>query len=119
MKEVIIASLEKGIVEVKAGADKEIAVIREKLMKEKILPFNEEIDAARVKAEQELAVNLNKNISALQEKYNKDRQALFDAGQKKKEEFEKSVIATATYEITKERDKAVTRLQNQINDLKE
>ena len=119
IKTLLLQSLEKQIAEIKAVEQSQVAMIKEKVMREKIVPFNQEIDQARVKAEAELAQNLQKAISALQEQFAIEKKALYDAGEKKKAENLNSVLATETYAITTECEKAIAKLNNQIKDLKE
>ena len=59
IKEQIVASLERQISDIKALEERQVAVIKDKVIREKVAPFNQEIDQARVKAENELLQKLN------------------------------------------------------------
>jgi hypothetical protein len=119
IKNLIVQSLEREIAEIRATEQRQIATVKERVMREKIVPFNQEIDQARAKAEAELAQSLQKNIAMLQEQYALEKKALYDAGEKKKSDNLASVLATETYAISAECQNAIGKLTKQVNDLKE
>lgn len=119
IKEQIVASLERQISDIKALEERQVAVIKDKVIREKVAPFNQEIDQARVKAENELLQKLNANIKALQEQFSKEKQLLLEVGEKKKAEYLNSVMASETYQITSECDKIISKLNSQVKELKE
>lgn len=119
IKDLIVQSLERQVAEIKAVEQRQIAAVKERVMRDKIVPFNQEIDQARAKAETELAQTLSKNIAALQEQFALEKKALYDAGEKKKADNLSSVMATETYNITSECQNAIGQLTKQINALKE
>lgn len=111
--------LEQAIKSLEAEREREVAVIKERVTREKILPFNKEMDIARDKAIAEKQQALNATIVAHQEQFAKEKQEIIDAGEKKKADNATSVIATETYSVTVKYDKAITALQNQIEKLEE
>lgn len=111
--------LEQAVKNLEAEKEREAAIIKEKVTREKVIPYNKDMDIARDKAIAELQEKLNANIIAQQEEFNKQKKAIFDANEKKKEANANSVITTETYTITVMYDKAIAKLNEQIADLKE
>ena len=111
------------IQQVKDSEQRELLVAKERIMREKIIPFNQEID--KIKAEsidklsrlfdQEkmtLTKQYNDNLIALQQKFDVDKQIINDTAEKKKTENENAVMATETYEITNRYKKAIAKLNS-------
>lgn len=92
---------------------------KEKVTREKIVPFNQEIDKARDGAIAEKQQALNASILALQERFAKEKQEIFEAGEKKKADNATSVITAEVYAVTVEYDKNIAKLNDQIANLKE
>jgi hypothetical protein len=92
---------------------------KEQVTREKIIPFNQEIDRAREQAIAERQQALNATIVAQQEHFAKEKQEMIEAAEKKKAENANAVITTETYAVTVEYDKAISKLNEQIADLKE
>lgn len=92
---------------------------KEKVTREKIVPFNQEIDKARDGAIAEKQQALNASILALQEKFAKEKQEIYEAGEKKKSDNATSVITSEIYAVTVEYDKHIAKLNDQIANLKE
>ena len=113
----IKAHLEQTIKALEAERDREVSLVKDRVMREKIVPFNQDIDVAREKAIAELQSTLNGKIVALQESFAKDRQALVDAGEKKKQDNASMVLATETSVVTIAYDKAICKLKEQIAEL--
>ena len=119
IKEQLISFYQKQILDIKAYEESQVAQVKDKVVREKITPYNQELDQSRARAEAELVNNLNANIKALQEQFAKDKQALFEAGEKKKTEHFNSIMANETYNITSECEKQIAKINSLINDLKE
>ena len=111
--------LEQAIKSLEAEKEREANIVKDKVMKEKIIPFNQEIDIAREKAIAELQSSLNSTILAHQEKFAKDKQIMIEAGEKKKQENAAMVLATETSVVTIKYDKAIAKLKEQIEDINE
>lgn len=92
---------------------------KERVMREKIIPFNQEIDSARDKAIAEKQQALNATIVAQQEQFAKDKKEIIEAGEKKKEENATAVITSETYSATVEYDKSIAELKEKLSNLKE
>lgn len=113
------AHLEQAVKNLEAEKEREAAIIKEKVTRETIIPYNKEMDIARDKAISELQAKLNATIVAHQEEFAKQKKAIFDANEKKKETNAASVITTETYTVTVKYDKAIAKLNEQIEELKE
>lgn len=92
---------------------------KEQVMREKILPFNQELDRAREQAIAEKQQELNASILAQQERFAKEKQDIIEAGEKKKSENANTIITTETYAVTVEYDKAIAQLNEKIANLKD
>jgi hypothetical protein len=99
--------------------ERAISVAREKAMREKIVPNNATIDASRTEAINALTANLNKEISALQEKFNIEKQAIIEASEKKKSEFATATMETEASIVSVQYDAAINALKKQISEIKE
>ena len=110
---------EQTIKSLKDEEQREIAVIKERVTKEQIIPYNQDMDIARDKAIAELQENLNVNIVSMQEKFAKDRQNIIDANEKKKSDNATSVIATETYSVQMKYEKAIAKVKEQLENQKE
>ena len=115
----IKAYLEQVIKNLEAEKEREVAVIKERVTREKILPYNQEADKSRDLAIAELQQTMNEDITARQAKFAKEKQAIVEENEKRKENNANAVLATETYEVTGKYDKAIAKLNEQIADLKE
>lgn len=93
------------------------ASAKDKATKEKIIPYNQEIDKARDLAVAEKQQTLNATILAHQEQFAKDKKEMFEAAERKKADNASAVITSETYAVTVEYDKAIAKLQEQIEHL--
>ena len=110
--------LEQSIKNLQAEEEREIAVIRERVTQEKIIPYNKEMDEARDKAISELQNDLTASIQALQNKFAEDKQKIIEANEKKKAENATATVATETYSIQMRYERAIARLSNQLESQK-
>jgi hypothetical protein len=108
--------LEQAIKNLEAEREREVAIIKEKATREKIVPFNQEMDIARDKAIAEKQQALNATIVAHQEQFAKEKQEIVAAAEKKKQENANSVITTEAYTVTVKYDKAISKLKEQISE---
>lgn len=115
----IKAHLEQTVKNLEAEKEREVAIIKEKTTREKIIPYNQEADKGRDLAIAELQSNLNEDITARQAKFAKEKQEIVEENEKRKENNANAVLATETYTITVKYDKAISKLNEQIAELKE
>lgn len=111
--------LEQAVKSLEAEKQTVANAVKEKVTREKIIPYNQEIDIARDKAIAEKQGSLNATIVAHQERFAKEKQEIITAAENKKAENANAVITTETYAVTVEYDKAISKLNEQIADLKE
>ena len=111
--------LEQTITSLENQKARDIATAKERVTREKIVPYNNEINQSRDKAISELQGTLNAQISSLQKKFGEDKQALIDAGEKKKTDFAEVTISTEVALVSEECDKAINKIKSLINDAKE
>jgi hypothetical protein len=111
--------LEQAVKNLEAERDREAAIVKDRVTRETIIPYNQDLDAARDKAIAELQQNLTGEIANLQEKFAKEKKAIFEANERKKENNANSVISTETYSVVVKYDKAIAKLNEQIADLKD
>lgn len=115
----IKAHYEQTIKNLEAEKDREVAIIKDKVTREKIIPYNNEMDIARDKAIAEKQTMLNSTILAHQEQFAKEKQEIFAAAEKKKSDNAASVLATETYVVTGKYDKEISHLKERVANLKE
>lgn len=111
--------LEQAVKNLEAEKQREEAIVKEKAMREKIAPYNQEADSMRDKAIVELQQNMNEDITARQAKFAKEKQEIVEENEKRKENNANAVLATETYTITVKYNKAIAKLNEQIAELKE
>jgi F0F1-type ATP synthase membrane subunit b/b' len=109
--------IKSAIAQIEQEKQKEVLIIREKVLRDKVAPYNQEIEKARLEAETKLANELNEKINALREQFSRDKQAIMDACAKKKEDFLNLELSTATYDIVAQYDKAIAGLTAQLDGL--
>lgn len=115
----IKAHIEQVIKNLEAEKERESAIIKERVTREQIVPYNQEADKSRDLAIAELQQVMNEDIAKRQAKFTKEKQAIFEENEKRKENNANAVLATATYEVTGKYDKAIAKLNDQILEMKE
>ena len=111
--------LEQTIKNLQAEKEREVAIIKEKVTREKILPYNVEADKGRDLAIAELQSNLSDDIEARQKKFEVEKQAIVAENEKRKQNNASAILASETYAVTGIYDKAIAKLNEQIAELKE
>ncbi len=115
----IKAHLEQAVRSLEAEKQTVANATKEKVMREKIIPYNQEIDRARDSAIAEKQQALAATIAAHQETFAQEKKEMFAAAEKKKSENADAVLTAETYAVTVEYDKAIAKINDQIADLKE
>lgn len=111
--------LEQAIKTIEAEKAQKISVIKEKVTREKIAPFNAEIDNARAKALAEVDTEMAQEISAIKQKYEAKKQELIALGEEKKKINAETVLAGETAVIASEYDNHIAKLTAQLAEIKE
>ena len=78
--------LEQTVKALETEREKEVAIIKERVTREKIIPFNQEMDISRDKAIAEKQQALNETIVSHQEHFAKEKKEIIEAAEKKKAE---------------------------------
>lgn len=115
----IKAHLEQAVRSLETEKEREVAVIKERVTREKIMPYNQEQDTLRDKAIAELQQNMNEDITARQAKFAKEKEAIIKENENRKENNANAVLATETYEVTGKYDKEITYLKKRMEELKD
>lgn len=108
--------LEQTIASLENQKAREVATAKERATREKIVPYNTEINQSRDKAIAELQSKLNDKIATLQKEFAEEKQALVDAGEKKKADFAEVTISTEIAIVSDKCDKAIAHIKALIND---
>lgn len=115
----IQAQIEQLINRLKAEKESELRNVQQKVMEDKILPFNANIDSLRDKAIAQKTEELNNAINALREKYNAERQEIIEASERNKAANLEAVIAAETSIINSKYDSTISDLQSCMGRVKE
>lgn len=113
------AILEQAIKSIEAKRDSEVALIKDRIVREKIAPFNAEVDSFRAKALQEIDAELATKIADLKVAYEAKKQDLIKIGEEKKKENMDSVLASELAVITVKYDTEIAKLNAQLAEIKE
>lgn len=111
--------LEQAIKAIETEKEKQVSVIRERIMRERIAPLNAEIDTAKAKALSAIDNELNAKIVELKQLYETKKQELIRLGEEKKKANMDSVLTAELATITFDYDNAIVNLQKQIDEIKE
>ena len=108
---------------IKAEEQREVAVVKDKVTREKIVPFNQEIDRKKQESiellnkwfDEQKSIEtgaFNDRLAKLQAKYNEDKQIIEQTAEKKKTDNANAVIETAIYEIKSKCEKYIAKLNS-------
>ncbi len=111
--------LEQAIKSIEVERERAVATVKDRIVREKIAPYNTELDNSRAKALQELDTELNAKVVVLQEEYAKKKQNLVELGEQDKQKHTETVLATELAVVTVEYDNAINKLKAQIAEIKE
>lgn len=107
------------IAQVESEKQRQISLSKEKVMREKVVPFNLEIDKARDKAINELSTKLNQDILNLRQKFEDEKKALEKAGEQKKAEFQRNAVEAEIATINSQTSIAKAKLEKILEELGE
>lgn len=115
----IKAYLEQAIKSIEADRERAVSDVRERIMREKIIPYNTDIDTSRARALAEIDNELNTRISALKQEYEVKKQELIRLGEEEKKTNAEAVLASELAVVTVEYDAHIAKLTAQISEIKE
>lgn len=99
--------------------ERKVAEIKDRITREKILPYNADIDQKRGKALAELDTELNNKIVELKQTYEVKKQELVMLGEENKKANAESIFASELAVVTVEFDAHIAKLNAQIAEIKE
>lgn len=102
-----------------AEKERAIAIERERVTKEQIIPKNAELDQAKNSAINALTEKLNQDIANIQQRFSTEKATILDATEKKKADFANEAISTAISIVSLEYDREITALDKRISELKD
>ena len=106
--------IEQAIRGIEDERDQKIETVKAEIIRDKVAPQNSEIDTKRDNAVQELQNKLSADISALQERFNAERQAIIDASEKQKADNANMLINIETTSINAEYNTKLAELRKLI-----
>lgn len=110
---------EELIKKIEMEREKETAPIKASLMRDKIAPFNAQVDADQAKALAELDRTLNAEIGMMREKYARKKQEIVEISEKQKKANEDAVLSTELNVYTAKYDKQIDKLKAQMAEIEE
>lgn len=125
----VLKHLENAKAQIKAEEERQITIIKDKVIRE-IQPKYTELEQSKNEiinkltedysfARKSATDQYNSQLVALQQKFENDKKMVVEAHENKKQEILNSTIATETYEVTKECEKAIAKIDAQIKEIKE
>lgn len=105
---------ENAIRQIEADRARNMEVVRQNVLRDKVAPFNADIDARLREALAELQEKHNANIAQLQRAFETEAREMTDAANKKKQEFLETAVSTETAAINAEADNAIKHLKEFI-----
>lgn len=115
----IKAYFEELIKKLEAEREKEVAPIKDRILREKVFPHNTEIDASRAKALSEIDAEYNVKIAELKKECEEKKQLLIKLGEEDKKANMESALATELAPFTVKYDKEIAKLQAQLAEIEE
>lgn len=110
---------EELIKKIELEKERETAPIKDRLMREKIAPYNMDIDNSRTKALAEIDNKYNLQIVELKKKCEEEKQALIKLGEENKKANMGNVFATELVVFTSKYDKEIAKLRAQLAEIEE
>lgn len=110
---------EQLIKQIEMEKEKETAPIKDRLIREKISPYNADIDTARAKALAETDNKYNIQIAELKKKCEEEKQQLIKLGEDNKKANMETVFATELVVYTAKYDKEIAKLKAQLAEIEE
>lgn len=111
--------LEQAIRGIEAEREQKIAVLKDRITREKIAPFNAEVDTFRARALAEIDNELNAKMVALRKEYDAKKQEIVALGEEKKKSNAENVYSAELAVITVDYDSALSKLNAQLAEIKE
>lgn len=115
MKSILAETIKR----IETKRDNETAVIKDRIVREKIAPYNANIDQLRAKALAEVDTELNEKIIAVKAEYEAKKQEIVRLGEEDKRKNSETILASELATITTKYDNEIAKLQAQIAEIEE
>lgn len=115
VKEYLLQAV-KGI---EAERDRKVAEVKDRIVREKLAPYNADVDEKRAKALRELDNELNVKMVELKREYDAKKQELIRLGEENKQKNADSVFASELAVVTIDYDAHIAKLNAQLAEIKE
>lgn len=109
--------IEQAIRSIETEKEQAIRLAEQKVMQEKVVPYNASIDEKKDAAVQQLTAKFNTDVQALQEQFAKDKAEVISACENDKAKNQRTVIATESALVSMEYDKAIASLKSSLGDV--
>lgn len=111
--------LEQAIRSIEADKEKAVSEIKDRITREKIIPYNTEVDNYRAKALTEIEDELNQRIASIRQDYEAKKQELIRLGEEKKKANADNILMSELAVATVEYDTHIAKLNAQLAEVKE
>lgn len=111
--------LVQAVKSIEAERDRQVAVVKDRIVREKIAPYNANVDQLRASALAEIENELNGKILELRQTYEARKQDLVRMGEEDKKKNAESVLATELALVTVDYDAHIAKLNAQIAEIKD
>lgn len=115
----IKAFLEQAIKNIEVEKEQQVAIVKDRVTREKIAPYNADIDNSRAKALKEIEDELNAKIVELTMAYEAKKQEIIKLAEENKKANAETVLASELAVVTVKFDSAIAELNAQIAKIKE
>lgn len=113
------AYIEQAIRGIETEKEQKLREVEQRVVQEKILPFNREVDEVRDREIQKLTADYNEQLRVLQNKFESDKNAHIVASEERKKENASAVIAVETETVTAKYNKIIENLQLSLSAIEE
>lgn len=107
--------LENAISNIESNRQREAEIAKQTVIREKVVPFNAEIDTSLREAMNELQAKHNEKIAQMQQALEAEKTILTEAATQKKAEFSEQQIESAVALINAQADAAIQNLKKMID----
>jgi hypothetical protein len=115
----IKSHIEEAVRRIEAEKNQAIASAKERVTREKVLPYNAEVDRMMAEAIAAKQNTMNGAIKSLQEDFAEEKRSIIEAAEKNKADNANCVINAEVSLVSAEYDRNIEKLKKQIEDLKE
>lgn len=107
--------LRGAIAALEAEKENGVSTIKDKILREQILPYNAKVDESVNTAINELKDKKNNEIAEIEERFRNAKQELLSTAEATKKEFAAEVIAKETQEFNARYDRIIENIKNQLS----